>query len=230
MKADAINDQAGSLGYIDCPKCKNKGFIAFVRDGNVITRECECQAKRRTLKNISVSGLSDMVCRYTFDTYETPSAWQKTAKGTALKYMADGKWFCISGTPGSGKTHLCVAIAGALLNAGREVSYLLWRDEAPALKALVNDRAEYERRIERFKRVDVLYIDDFLKGSVSAADINLAFEIINARYNNAKLMTIISSERTIEEMLDIDEAVGSRIYERCKGFYIKAPNENWRLR
>ena len=116
------------------------------------------------------------------------------------------------------------------MKANKEVRYFLWRDEAPKLKALVNDREEYERIIEQVKRVDVLYIDDFFKGTVTPADINLAFEILNSRYNSDKLITIISTEMTIENILSLDEAVGSRIYERCKGFYIKTPKDNWRLR
>ena len=142
----------------------------------------------------------------------------------------DGKWFIISGNSGTGKTHLCTAICGELIKAGKEVRYMLWRDEAPRLKALVNDRFEYDRLISEIKRADVLYIDDFWKGAVTQADINLSFEILNARYNSKQKVTLISSERTIEQILSVDEAIGSRIYERSKGFYIKTPDENWRLR
>ena len=75
----------------------------------------------------------------------------------------------------------------------------------------------------------MLYIDDFFKGSVSDADINLAFELLNDRYNS-KRMTILSSERSVEDILELDEAIGSRIYERSKGFYARLPAKNWRLR
>ena len=80
----------------------------------------------------------------------------------------------------------------------------------------------------------VLYIDDMYKTGKgqqpTVGDVNLAFEIINARYNDTGKVTIISSERTVEEMLDIDEAVGSRIYERSKGNYLNLyGRENWRL-
>ena len=107
---------------------------------------------------------------------------------------------------------------------------MLWRDDIVKLKACVTDSEEYSRQIKPFKSVQVLYIDDFLKGKVTEADINIAFEILNYRYHNQSMRTIISSERSIEEVLDIDEAVGSRIYERSRGYYITAPAENWRLR
>ena len=83
--------------------------------------------------------------------------------------------------------------------------------------------------IDRFKKAEVLYIDDLFKtgrnpdGSEpkpTAADINAAFEIINYRYNNPALLTIISSELNEDELLDIDEAVGGRIFERSKSISI----------
>lgn len=231
MKVKSINERSGSEKYIDCPICRNKGYTAVIENGSLIMRECECMAQRRTMKRIIESGLKDLVESNTFDKYATPQKWHSIAKKTAMDFVVNGsgKWFTISGAPGTGKTHLCVAIASELMKANKEVRYLLWREEAPRLKSLVNEREAYERRIEQIKRVDVLYIDDFLKGNVTAADINLAFEILNARYNSKRTVTIISTERTIEDILGIDEAIGSRIYERSKGYYIKTPAENWRL-
>lgn len=113
---------------------------------------------------------------------------------------------------------------------------MLWRDEIPGLKAAINDSNEYQRLIEPLKRVQVLYIDDFLKtgkgDEPTAADLNVAFELLNARYINQELVTILSTERLIPELLDLDEAVGSRIYERSKESKIiidRDVNRNWRL-
>ena len=104
-----------------------------------------------------------------------------------------------------------------------------WRDESRQLKALMNTE-ELNERLDRLKKVKVLYIDDFLKGGCGGPDKRLAFEIINARYNNSKLRTIISTEASIEAIVGIDEALGSRIKERSRGFVCKAPRENYRLR
>jgi DNA replication protein DnaC len=133
------------------------------------------------------------------------------------------------GSVGSGKTHLCTAICGALLDQGKFVRYMLWRDESVKLKAIVND-GEYEAEIKPLKNCQVLYIDDLFKGGATAADIKLAFEILNSRYNR-RLTTIISCEKTPEELLAIDEALGSRIYERSKGNCVVIHgSKNWRLR
>lgn len=80
-----------------------------------------------------------------------------------------------------------------------------------------------ERRSEiiaSYKTAEILYIDDLFKVGKAAdgtcnptgADISLAFEIINHRYIN-HLPTIVSTEKTPQELVEIDEATGSRIIE-----------------
>jgi hypothetical protein len=53
-----------------------------------------------------------------------------------------------------------------------------------------------------------------MKQRPTRADVNLAFEIINAR-GAANKITIISSECTLTDLIDIDEAVGGRIKQKC---------------
>ena len=79
------------------------------------------------------------------------------------------------------------------------------------------------------KKTEVLYIDDFLKGGDTDADIRLAYEILNSRYNDRGLRTILSSEMTPEKLLRRDEALGGRIYERARGYVLQAPQGNRRL-
>ena len=111
-----------------------------------------------------------------------------------------------------------------------EIRFMQWRDDSTALKQGVKEREWYEAETRKYKQVPVLYIDDFFKGGVTDADIKLAYEILNARYNNEPLRTIISSEMSLEEIGKIDEAISGRIYERARGFILKAPDENYRLR
>ena len=219
------------LDNVDCPICHNTGKLLRKGDnGELFSRDCECMAKRVSLRRIERSGMSDMLNRYTFQTYETPDAARVRVKIAAEKFCkADEGWWYIAGQSGSGKTHICTAICSELIERGKNTRYMRWRDESRELKALINSD-EIEPKLKSLKEVEVLYIDDFLKGGANEADIRLAFEIINARYNNSKLRTLISSEIGIEELLQIDEALGGRIYERSKGFRLSAPSEDWRLR
>ena len=240
-EVDNLNASPGSLTGIDCPKCKNKGLI-YERDGDyVVSHECDCMSARREQWRIEKSGLGDSLKVCTFEAFQTPNAWQKSLKESALRFLEDktGAWFFAGGQPGAGKTHICTAIVGALLKRGMAARYMLWKDEATYLKAHINDDV-YETRVSELKTVPVLYIDDFFRTPYAEdgtrkkptpGDINLAFEILNARYVN-RLTTLLTSERTIDDLLDCDEAIGSRIYERCKGYtHNLAPDrrKNWRL-
>ena len=218
------------LGGVDCPICNNTGMLLYRKDGKEYAKECECMNKRRFLKRIKSSGIEDMIRRYTFEAYEAEDTQRQKAKEVAEAYAeADKGWFFIAGKSGSGKTHLCTAICARLIQRGFDVYYMEWRDESRQLKALMNTE-ELNERLDRLKKVKVLYIDDFLKGGCNDADIRLAFEIVNARYNNSQLRTIISTEASIEAIIGIDEALGSRIKERSRGFIVRAPKENYRLR
>lgn len=236
MRAKWANEARGNLDGEDCPICKNRGYTVEARNGTTVCVECACMAKRRSIKRIEKSGLGDMVKRYTFDNYQTPEVWQENAKKKAIQYMKNPceQWFVACGCVGSGKTHLCTAICSELMNSGLEVRYMRWKDDGGRMKAAVNDSDEYRNLVEPMKRVSVLYIDDFWKAgksSVTKGDIDLAFEILNARYNTKNLITIISSEHSIKQMVNIDEAVGSRIYERSKETCLEMTgNKNWRLR
>ena len=205
-----------------------------MRDGYQIIKQCHCTEIRKSLNRIERSGLADMLENCTFDNFVISEDWQRPIKQSAVNFISDnfGKWFFIGGQVGAGKTHLCTAIVGELLKQGRSARYMLWRDEVVQLKACVTDDIQYAKLINPLKSVDVLYIDDLFKTpqvwdekkqayihkSPTSGDLNVAFEIFNARYNNKKLVTIISCEHDIDALLAIDEAVGSRIYQRTKDY------------
>ena len=169
--------------------------------------------------------MADVIERYTFESFKTKEEWQKRLKASAEKFTENpGNWFYVGGQSGCGKTHICTAIVKTLMEKGFESKYIIWTEEITKLKANKNKDEEYRQLIEPIETAKVLYIDDFLKLPSGArsiptqSDIMTAFEIINYRYNNrGRLITIISSEHTVEDLLYFDEALGSRIYETSKG-------------
>jgi DNA replication protein DnaC len=172
----------------------------------------------------------------TFENYLTPEQWQAEAKNTAKRFLGDyrGHWLIACGSVGSGKSHLCTAICAELIDSGNDVRYMMWMDESTRLKAMITEADDYDHFVNQLKKVDVLYIDDLFKTEQgkqpTSADVRLAFEILNHRYANRKT-TIISTERTVKSLLEIDEAVGSRIYEMTKGYCISiSGSKNWRLK
>ena len=251
FKVDGLNNTVGNRNEEDgynCKLCKNKGYIIKLKDEpdgsfHTVWADCVCVETRNTIMRMRRSGLKNIIKDYTFEKYNATEPWQKTLKESAMQYaeQAEG-WFFLGGQSGAGKTHLCTAICREFLLAGRKVIYMLWRDDVVKIKgALKSDSEEdYTKLIDKYKKAEVLYIDDLFKtgknpdGVVqkpTGADVNVAFEIINYRSMDPNLLTIISSECTEDDLLDIDEALGGRIIEKAKTISIaKDRARNYRLR
>jgi DNA replication protein DnaC len=212
------NSRHGSLDGYDCTECLNRGYIAVLKDIGKVASVCKCMEVRKSLRNIEKSGLKLLMDKYTLDTFTTNEPWQKSLKDKAVEYIEypDEKWFAIFGQTGCGKTHICTAIAGEFLRKSIPVYYMLWNTKIKSLRATVNDGEEHENEVRRLQTIEVLYIDDMFKckqgAEPSDSDVRLAFEILNARYN-ARLKTLISSEYTIERLVEIDSAIAGRINE-----------------
>ena len=99
------------------------------------------------------------------------------------------------------------------------------------LKQSINDEENHMREMEKYTNPSVLFMDDFLKGKATPADLSYIYRIINTRYLQEKPM-IISTEKSVEEILDFDEAVGSRIVEMAGENVVvfDANSDNHRLR
>ena len=248
-RCKSMNAEVGHLdekdGY-NCSLCLNRGYwfkpkkVGRLYQDVMVT--CQCQKVRRSIALMEKSGLKSVVKEYRFDNYEVTEDWQKAmwSKAKAFADEEDGKWLFFGGSSGCGKTHLCTAVCTAFLRKNKAVKYMLWRDEAGRLKSLVNDE-EYGDTIADYKEVDVLYIDDLFKTGKSAdrkfqmptqGDINLAFEILNHRAMSGKT-TIISTECTLPELIEIDEAIAGRIKQMSGDYCMsiaKDRNKNYRLR
>ncbi|TWG67699.1 hypothetical protein L605_000300004590 [Bacillus subtilis J26] len=73
------------------------------------------------------------------------------------------------------------------------------------------------------RKVEVLLIYDLFKpinGQPRVTDWQVEIQsVLNYRYLNHKPL-LISSELTVDEILDIDEALGSRIHQMCRDYIV----------
>lgn len=234
---EEAQNEVMSPDVYDCHKCYNRGYLIMKTATGYDARECSCQPIRRSLYRLRKQGLESMAIDHTFSTWKTPEKWHETVLAMAKRYAEHPEgWFYIGGSVGAGKTHICTAITVALIYAGHDVRYTPWLDMADRAKALVNDPAAFGEVVAPLVSCRVLYLDDLFKGDKerskpTPADIRLAYKILDARYRDKRKLTILSSEYTLQELTTLDEAIGSRIQERCGQNaipLIKRPN--WRLR
>lgn len=239
MNVDTENARQGDLTGYDCPKCKNRGYSLRLReDSSLVSVPCSCMGIRKSLRAMQASGLEQVIRSSRMEDFRVTAPWQEGMKNNAADYGKNPSgWLVICGQPGSGKTHLCTAVCRELLLKGYNVRYMSWRDDISMLKDYRADSFRREERLEELKNAQVLYVDDLFKqgrgsGDVSNVDLNLAFEILNHRYNR-RALTILSTERTQEELVELDEALGSRIVEMAGKHLIcikKDRSRNYRMR
>lgn len=247
QRYDALmyNNSVGGLSGYNCKLCKNRGDFKEYRDGYETYVKCECMLIRRVVKAMEKSGLGDLLAEYTFKNYKCESEWQKAIYNKAQAFVSDknNRWFVMLGESGSGKSMICTAISRELLKQRLNLVFMAWVDDSSELKQSITDGEKYSARIREFKNADVLYIDDLFKTESgtdpTAADIRLAYEILNYRYNKARMdkskrwATIISSEKSINELLKYDKAIAGRIVEMSSPEYLTVVSgieKNYRLR
>lgn len=223
-----------------CPKCKDSGWISLKdKNGHSFCKRCDCWEIRLAEELMELSGISQEFNSKGFKNFNTRNNAQLVnAKSKAINYFKTfseiektrNNSIMLSGQVGAGKTHLGVAISRSLMSKNIAVIYMAYRNAITKIKQVLIDSADYYNEINKYSQARVLYIDDFLKGKVTEADVNIMYEIINYRYMN-NLPLIISTEKSLSELLAFDEAIGSRIIEMCRGniVQLKGTELNYRL-
>ena len=207
----------------ECEICKDDGVVPVIDDkGYERYTKCKCQIIKRYQQLFERSGISQAFANSSFDNFEKWNGAASMAYEIAFKYsenfnnIAESKSHSLAllGSVGAGKTHLGVAVLNQLMKRNIAVRYTPYREMATRLKQLVTDDEGYEKELKRYTKPDVLFIDDLFK-CYTNAEIKYVYEVVNARYI-ARKPVIITSERYMIDMLDIDSAIGSRLIEMCK--------------
>lgn len=230
-----IKNSQGVKDNYNCPKCRDLGYILVVDEKNYeVAIPCECLQRKEYLEKLAKCGLSDAFKKKTFKSYECNNKQQVKAKTQAMSYCNDfsnsNSSLLISGRPGSGKTHLGIASMINLIKSNIGCRYVEYNNMMISIKQSVMDEENFAREMDKYLNPKVLFIDDFLKGKATDADLKYIYSIVNSRYLK-NMPLIISTEKSIKDIIDWDEAIGSRIIEMAGENIIIFDNntENYRL-
>ncbi|WP_102274932.1 ATP-binding protein [Cytobacillus massiliigabonensis] len=200
--------------------------------GDTFSKQCDCAANVRSQKFLNASEITDEFKQLGFENFitENKPSVILDAYECALEYFQEFKEIrrgrsnsiALHGQPGAGKTHLLTAISNNLIN--RLNVPVLYFPYVEGFNDLKDDFDRLEEKLERMKNVDVLFIDDLfkpVKGKPRATEwqVEQTYAVINYRYLNHKPI-LVSSELTVDELVDVDEALGTRIYQMCQDFTV----------
>ncbi len=221
----------------NCPFCNDTGWVETKER---TYKECKCSELQKIDGLWRKSGISLDDIDKSFKNFEPWNNDIKVMKEIATSYYISFERIqderqnsiLLCGNPGCGKTHLIIALANNFIKKKEiGVVYMPYRDVVTKLKQNMLDKEYYQKTLEKYKNCKILMIDDLFKGKVNETDTNIMFEIINHRYIN-RLPIMISTEYTIDKLLDFDEAVGSRIFEMSKDYIseVTGIKNNYRMR
>ncbi|UZD52656.1 ATP-binding protein [Bacillus halotolerans] len=196
------------------------------------SKQCECVKQKKIAKLMAASGITEKFEKLLFGNFKLNGKPQmiKDAYECAVEYFKDfekikgerANSIALLGQPGSGKTHLLTAIMNNLIN--KKSTHCLYFPYVEGMSDLKNDFDQLETKLNAMRKADVLFIDDLFKpvdGKPRATEwqVEQIQSVVNYRYLNHKPL-LISSELTTDNLLDVDEALGSRIYQMCKYYTV----------
>jgi len=218
----------GTLGQPDCPFCHGRGYVRVERplgDPDFGRLEiCTCrQAQVRAHIRDRLFSLSrlDQLRHLTFLTFRArgrPGIGEKQQESLGSAHEACRTyarslqgWLLLTGTFGSGKTHLAAAIANEAVEIGVPTLFLTVPDLLDTLRASFDaEDTSFEETFERVRSAPLLILDDFGTHNATEWAREKLFQILNHRYIN-RLPLVVTMNLPLEE---VEGRLRSRLSDR----------------
>ena len=163
---------------------------------------CRYEQAREFERMFRKSGLKEFSRHMTFKNYEVSKSDAETRRAMREAVNASKNSTCLilSGKPGTGKTHLAVAIALRAMEQGRQAIFRLVSAMLDEIQAAIRDNGDYDGLMRQFKTVPCLVLDDLGHENMTAARASYLHQIIDYRYGENLQTIVTTNARTPEEL------------------------------
>lgn len=233
-----------------CPLCNGTGWISTNAVGNGSERgrsvvRCACALQERLHRLELQAQIPPRYAQASFENFTVEGPQERFAHALLMarrfteEYLLErvnpqgARGLLLTGSVGTGKTHLAVAVLRALLQQGiqgRFYSYDQLLKEIQSTYQQDGGRTELDLLLPAFES-EVLVLDDL--GTVRPSDwvFNTVTLVLNQRYNQGRT-TILTTNHALERtpLLDnslsarVGERVVSRLREMCKIIVMDGPD------
>ena len=198
----------------------------------LLTEELTLRENRRVKIAVQMARLSAIKTLAGFDFLFQPSLDKNRVMALAqLQFIDRAEAVHLIGPPGTGKTHLSLALGVEAVKAGRSVYFSSLADIVASLAKAERDGALRER-IRYFCRFALLIVDEIGYLPVVPGGGNLFFQLVNARYEKGAM--ILTSNRGFAEWGEIfgDSVVATALLDRLlhHAVVLQIEGSSYRLR
>lgn len=202
-------------GLVKCSSCRDSE--AFEDYQTQSLQEQKEDIKERLMKEYFI--IPDELKDAGFKNYKTIDGITEQAKRKTIEYMRnflkgpEGRYsLLISGSVGTGKSHLCAAIARTIRSHGFSVGFLTTGQVLQKIKQTYQKGASKKEEdvIRELGKLELLILDDIGSEAIGNNEwrLGLLFEIVNSRMGKPTIYT----SNLVEA--DLTKAVGERVDSR----------------
>jgi len=217
-------------GY-ECHQCQDIGFIYDPTKD--VGYPCQCMEQKKMKRLLKSCNISDEFLHKNFDNFVLKGADRRVthAYNIAKEYsnglvarvkrgesLKGSPWMGLTGTSGSGKTHLATATVLPLIQLGIYPLFFNWVQSFTEWLAYYNKPDEAHKVDEIRQKLytcDLLIIDDVCKESQKESWIKEFYGLVDYRYR--KQLPIIYTSEYLHQLIGfLSKATAGRLFEKTK--------------
>lgn len=203
--------------WASCPACQENWLTAERKEK---AEEAAKEAQRRMERLISKAAVPGRFIGRTFDNFKAANEVQRGVLDAArayshnfAKHLAKGDGLIFGGKPGTGKSHLAIAILQDIMPAyvGLYTTCLGMIQEVRGTWRKGSDKSESEM-LRAFCMVDLLVLDEVGVQYGTEGEQTIIFDVLDRRYREMKPTIILTNQ----DASGLRQYIGDRCFDRLR--------------